>query len=124
MFYSIDMKTYSTETIIVHFNQAEQGEIELLVNTLQEKFDDLLTFFRFEKLMKPVNIIIYADKNEYVKHMLKYTDIYQDWMIGDTNDGNINMLSLENCRMTQSHKGMTLSEYIKVVIAELDCTNS
>ena len=51
--------------------------------------------------------------------MLKYTDTYQDWMIGDTNDGNINMLSLKNCKMTQTHKGLTLSEYIKVVVHEL-----
>src|SRR5690606_5871316 len=55
----------------------------------------------------------------YIKNMSKYIDDYQEWMIGDTYDGNINMLSLENCKKTKTHKEMTLTEYIKVVIHEL-----
>jgi hypothetical protein len=98
------METYSTKNFIVYFNQSEQSQIEFLVITLQDKLNKLLSFFKLEKLNNPININIYSDKNEYANHMLKHIDTYQDWMIGDTYDGNINILSFQNCIMTQSHK--------------------
>lgn len=115
------MTIYSTESFIVHFdrNKTKPDQIKLLVGALQEKLGKLLLFFELDKLKEPIDIYIYADKDEYKKHILKYTVTYQDWMIGDTNDGNINMLSFENCGATQSHKGMTMPEYVRVFTHEL-----
>ncbi len=113
------METFSTTNFIVHYHQSEQSYIEELINTLQNELDKLLLFFELEKLQNPTDIYIYNDKNKFVDHMLKYTDTYQDWMIGNTSDGNINMLSLDICRATQEHRRMTLPEWTQVVTHEL-----
>ncbi len=113
------MRTHRTENFIVYYSETEQDHIEALVDALQDRLDDLLSFFILEKLKKPANIIIYSDKNEFIRYILKYKDTYQDWIIGDTSDGNINMLSLHNCKMMQTHRDITLSWWIQVVVHEL-----
>lgn len=113
------METYFTEKFIVYFDLKDQYLINLLVRTLQEKLERILQFFGIDKLSTQTNIYIYSDKEKYFKHVSKYIDNYQEWMIGDTYDGNINMLSFGELQKIKAHKEMSLTDYTKVVVHEL-----
>ena len=53
------------------------------------------------------------DLKLYKKHIEKFFE-YHDYMCADTNDGNINLLSLDAAHQTKSHTNMTLDEFKKI----------
>lgn len=111
-----DTETYTAKDFIVYFDMRELTLIEEMTRKLQEKLSYLLSFFKLEKLKKPVNIYVYSDRDKYINHILKYTGRYHDWMIADAYDGNINILSLQHCKMAHAHKKMIFSEWVQCCI--------
>ena len=85
--------------------------------TLVEKMNRKAAFFGLEDIDHCQKMIIYTTAEEYKAHTEKFTDYY-DWMIGDTYDGNINLLSLDRCREAEGHENMTEEDYIKLILHE------
>ncbi len=80
-----------------------------VIDYLEIKMQDIMNFFEIKTIKKPRKIIIYDNLEEYKKHIEKFTT-YRDYMCADTNDGNINLLSLEAAHKTKTHANMTLNE--------------
>lgn len=92
--------------------------IEDLNTKLLEESSRILSFFELDGLKEPKKIKIWTDRTKYQQYLEQYVDKYYEWMNGDTYDGNINMLSIEECRKTSAHSDMTLEEFLTNICHE------
>ncbi|MGN0637278.1 MAG: hypothetical protein ACI4J0_02810 [Huintestinicola sp.] len=99
------------------FSPEDKALADLVSRTLGDKMNCIAAFFGLEDIDHCQKIIIYSTAEEYKAHTEKFTEYYS-WMIGDTYDGNINLLSLERCREAQGHENMTESDYEKLILHE------
>lgn len=91
--------------------------IEEVCNYLDDKIDSILSFFELINLKEKRKIVIWNNLDEYKNHIEQFYP-YQDYMRADTNDGNINLLSLEAARKTKEHSTTTIDELKKVISHE------
>ena len=88
-----------------------------VVNYLESKINSIMAFFELNSLNKKRKIVIYSDLELYKKHIEQFY-AYHDYMCADTNDGNINLLSIEEARKTHEHANMTLNEFKSTIVHE------
>ncbi len=88
-----------------------------VVNYLESKSNDIMSFFKLDSLIKKRKIVIYDDLELYKKHIEQFGKYY-DYMRADTNDGNINLLSIKEARKTAYHANMTLEELKSTILHE------
>lgn len=91
--------------------------IEEVCDYLDDKIDSILSFFELTNLKEKRKIVIWNNLDEYKKHIEQFYP-YQDYMCADTNDGNINLLSLEAAHKTKEHSTMTIDELKKIISHE------
>ena len=87
------------------------------VNYLETKMNDIMSFFELYSFNSKIKIIVYNDLELYKKHIEQFFE-YHDYMCADTNDGNINLLSLDAAHQTKEHANMTLDKFEKIVLHE------
>lgn len=92
--------------------------LEELKEKLNQESSRILNFFKLKGLKNPKKIKIWTDREKYQKYLEEYVPKYYEWMCADTHDGNINILSIEECRKTKSHQDMTLEEMLEVITHE------
>lgn len=92
--------------------------LDVLEEKLNQESSRILRFFGLDALRQQKKIKIWTDREKYRKYLEQYVDKYYEWMDGDTHDGNINMLSIEECRKTKAHQDMTLEEMLEVITHE------
>ena len=101
---------------IVEFDEKLEY-IPEMINYLETKMRDIMNFFGLYSFDSKIKIIIYDDLESYKKHIEQFFE-YHDYMCADTNDGNINLLSLDAAHKTKEHADMTLDELNKIVLHE------
>ncbi|MDD6991695.1 MAG: hypothetical protein PUI48_07695 [Oscillospiraceae bacterium] len=99
------------------FSPENKDLADLVSRTLGSKMNGIAAFFGLDGIDHCQKIIIYSTAEEYKAHAQQFTEYYS-WMIGDTYDGNINLLSLLRCREAQGHENMTEEDYIKLILHE------
>lgn len=99
------------------FSPEDKALADLVSAALGDKINEIAAFFGLDCIDHCQKIIIYSTITEYKVHTEKFTEYYS-WMIGDTYDGNINLLSLSRCREAQGHEKMTEEDYIKLILHE------
>lgn len=88
-----------------------------MINYLETKINDIMSFFELYLFKSKIKIIVYNDLELYKKHIEQFFE-YRDYMCINTNDGNINLLSLESAHKTNKYSNMTLDELKSVVLHE------
>lgn len=88
-----------------------------VVDYLESKINDIMSFFELNSLNSKRKIVIYNDLKLYKRHIEQFYE-YHDYMCADTNDGNINLLSLDEAHKTKEHKDMTLDELKSTILHE------
>ncbi|MBR3661219.1 MAG: hypothetical protein IKN63_04920 [Bacilli bacterium] len=88
-----------------------------VVDYLESKTNDIMNFFELDSLNSKRKIIIYNNLELYKSHIEQFYE-YHDYMCADTNDGNINLLSLEEAHKTKEHEDMTLDELKSTILHE------
>ena len=89
-----------------------------LEKKLLEESSRILNFFELKGLKKQKKIKIWTDREKYQKYLEQYVPKYYEWMCADTHDGNINILSIEECKKTKAHEDMTLEEVLRIITHE------
>ena len=92
--------------------------IDDLTFTLEKEMQRILNFFEISRLSEKKKIKIWDNREEYQLYLEQYVPQYYDWMIADTYDGNINMLSIEECKKTKSHFDITMELFLQNIIHE------
>ena len=88
-----------------------------IVDYLESKTNDIMNFFNLDSLSTKRKIVVYNDLELYKKHIEEFYE-YHDFMRADTNDGNINLLSIEEAHKTKEHKDMTINELKSTILHE------
>ena len=110
-------KINTTNFTICYTNKTDEM-VEELLNTLIANMERILQFFKLEQLENKTDIIIYSSINDYIKHVNACNQTYYEWMVADTFDGKINILSIVVCRNTNEHRNINVEEYSKLIIHE------
>ena len=118
-----DEQIFSHQEYTIHFAKEDFLVAEMLMNSLEENKKRIMAFFELHKLSEPKQIYVAPNRLDYQKHMEELCEgqpgwHYQDWMVADTIDGDINILNLECYRATVAHKNMDIEAYKKVVVHE------
>lgn len=58
-----------------------------------KELDKVMLFFKLKILSKKKILKIWNDIENYKEYLVSYIDRYQDWMVADTYNGNLNLLS-------------------------------
>lgn len=105
------------ENFIVEFDE-NINYIDDLISILEKEMQRILNFFGITRLDKKKKIKIWNNRAEYQLYLEQYVSQYYDWMIADTHDGNINMLSIEECKKTKSHSDITMQFFLQSIVHE------
>ena len=87
------MILYTENFQIIYSTQCEHLANQLL-KILQFNLERILKFFCLEHLKKRKQIIIYDNISIYAAYVEQSGRLYHEWMIEDTFNGDINILSL------------------------------
>lgn len=109
---------FTTEYFEIYYSRDCEGLVEEISGTLLENMERIMDFFRLEKLEKKIFVVIYSETNTYTSHVEECGQAYYEWMIADTFDGRIHVLSLEACRRSPSHAHMDREEYARLIVHE------
>jgi len=88
-----------------------------IVDYLETRINGIMDFFELTNLSEKKKIIVYNDLEEYKKHIEQFYK-YEDYMCADTNDGNINLLSVEEAHKTKEHANMRVDELKSTITHE------
>lgn len=88
-----------------------------VVDYLESKINTIMNFFELDSFNSKKQIVIYNNLETYKRHIEQFFKYY-DYMCADTNDGNINLLSLEEAHKTKEHKDMALDELKSTILHE------
>lgn len=103
---------YKDEKFIIYYNDCDKRYIELLVKTINERSPFICDFFGIVYDGKIV-IKLYNNLEEYKKNLedsFRRQNLerkYENWMIANTEDGNINMQSLDLVKQQDDFKYYT-----------------
>jgi hypothetical protein len=103
---------YEDEKFIIYYNECDKRYIELLVKTINERSSFICDFFEIVYDEKIV-IKLYNNLEEYKKNLQgsflrqNLERKYENWMIANTEDGNINMQSLDLVKQQDDFKYYT-----------------
>lgn len=101
--------------IIEYDNKIEY--IKEVIEYLESEMKKILYFFELNKLSTKKKIIFYDDLELYKKHIEQYFE-YKDYMCADTNDGNINILTLEAAHKTKTYSNITIEKLKHTILHE------
>ncbi len=100
-----------------------KAECIRLCTLLEQRMAEIMQFFQLKKLSEKPAIYMTSERLVFRSHVEEIAKRYEgveyfDWMIADTYDGDINILSLEACRESGAHRCMSQEEHDKVIIHE------
>lgn len=114
------MNYYENEWFEIIYNESDPYK-DLIIDTVNTRTRKIAQFFGITKLDKKRKVVIYYSINDFKNYLvpLLADGKYYDWMMGSTHDGNINMLSLDCCHQTKSHRDMSVKDYIDGIVHEI-----
>lgn len=108
----------ATEDFEIRYSRGCEELVGEISGTLVENMERIKGFFRLDKLEEKIVVVIYPETGAYISHVEQCGQAYYEWMIADTFDGRIHVLSLEACRRSSSHARMGREEYARLIIHE------
>lgn len=112
------MYKIDTTNFTIYYTNKSDEMVEELLNSLLVNMNRILQFFKLEELKNKTDIIIYSSIDDYIKHVNACNQTHYEWLIADTFDGKINILSIDICRKTDAHRNISIEEYSKLIIHE------
>lgn len=109
---------YASEYFDMICDQSCTELAEGISGILLENMRRIMEFFQLKKLENKVSLLIYSKTDAYIVHVKNCGQTYYEWMIADTFDGRIHILSPEMCRQSPAHTGMDRGEYIRLIVHE------
>lgn len=108
----------TAENIVVLCDDNNSQAAQSLMSILSSQSRRIVDFFKLSPAEVKAEVIIYSSAEKYSAHVSRCGQQYFDWMIADTFDGKINIVSIDICRMTEQHRNMSEEEYSKLIIHE------
>lgn len=113
-----DEMVSATRYFEISYRRGCEELVQEISGILLENMERIMVFFQLEKLDRKIPVVIYPETGAYLVHLEQCGQAYYEWMIADTFDGRINVLSLEACRCSSYHARMDREEYARLIIHE------
>lgn len=112
---------YEDDKFIIYYNETDKRYLSKLISIITLRMPTILNFFKIDFTGKIV-IKLYDNIQEYITNLensfKKEAEIknikpreYQEWMIANTEDGNINMQSLDLVKQIEGYETYTEEEF-------------
>ena len=105
-----------TDSFIVEYDK-DLKYVPEIIYFLEDKKIEVMSYFVLDKFKSKKKIVVYSNLELYKQHIEKYFK-YADHMCADTNDGNINVLSLEEAHKTKTYSDITINELKEIILHE------
>jgi hypothetical protein len=115
---TLKILSYENDNFIIFYSVDDQTYIEQIIYTLSSNMKRIMDFFQIQGLTEKKEIILWNNRNKYAEYLKIYVDQYQDWMIADTFNYKINIVSFHLYKNGECHKNCTLNDYMKVIVHE------
>lgn len=69
------------------------GNVDISIFLDEKELNNIMQFFNIKKLRNKKTLKIWSNLDCYKDHLIPYVNQYQDWMVADTYNGNINLVS-------------------------------
>ncbi len=103
------------------FYEQDRDDVRAIEEKLQEKAPAILEWFSLTEVPADKRLVIYPNVEEYKKYNIPWLKKegreYQSWMVGDSFDGNVNMLSFKYANGTPGVRDF--NAFIKTPVHEL-----
>lgn len=109
---------YENRYCNIYYNECDRSYINKIVEAINSNLKRILEFFEIIEFKHKKLIKVWSNLEAYKGYLIPFVDEYFDWMVADTYDTNINILSY-NLYIFGGHKNCNLSDYIKIIIHEL-----
>lgn len=112
---------YEDERFIIYYNECDKRYLDLLISVLNKRIPIICNFFK-KNFDKKIIIKLYNNIDEYKNNLINSFKkeakenncderVYQDWMIANTEDGNINMQSLDLVKLQSDFRNYSEEEF-------------
>lgn len=120
---------YENDNFIIYYNECDKKYLEKLSDILNQRISNILNFFKID-LSKKIIIKLYDNleeyksnittsfKNAFVNGECNQEREFQYWMIANTEDGNINMQSLDLVKQLDNYADYTEEEFCYIAAHE------
>lgn len=113
---------YENDKFIVYYNECDKKYLEKLLRILNQRIPNILSFFKinfprkiviklYDKLDEYKDNITISFKNAFVNGKCSQEREFQYWMIANTEDGNINMQSLDLVKQLTDYADYTEEDF-------------
>lgn len=110
--------SFENDKFIIHYNAEDQTYIDQIIDTLSSEMKLIMDFFQIPLLKEKKVIVFWNNRLKYAKYLKPYVGQYQDWMIADTFNSKINIVSFHLYKNGECHKNCSLNDYMKVIVHE------
>lgn len=101
----------------IYYNECDSEYISDLINTIKSNLGRIMDFFMIGSFRQKKIIKIWNNLNDYIVHLESYIEEYYYWMVADTYDNNINILSYD--LYLSAHEDGNMSDYQGIIVHEL-----
>lgn len=92
-----------------------------------KELENIMQFFHINKLRNKKILKIWSNIDCYMEHLIPYVGQYKDWMVADTYDGNINLVSFDlyhkanpQYNNPDSYKKLIIHEFVHICQQEIN----
>jgi hypothetical protein len=103
----------------VIYDESNNAYIAELIDVLDENLARIMGFFNLTGLTKKINIRIWNSTEEYARYLKPHIGDYRRWIVADTYNGDINILSYPLYLQGDGKEKCNMDDYKKVIIHEL-----
>jgi hypothetical protein len=112
---------FENENFIIYYNECDERYLNKLINIVTLRMPEIVEFFKLDFKGK-ITIKLYNDLEQYKSNLISSFERnaktnnekpreYQSWMIANTEDGNINMQTLDLVMRQEDYKNYTEEEF-------------
>lgn len=109
---------YENNFYCINYSESDNEYITDLIDAINSNLSRIMTFFKIHKFNQKKSINIWSNLDDYITYLKPFVNEYYDWIVADTFDNNINILSYD-LYLTGPHKNSNISDYKKIIIHEL-----
>ena len=108
---------YENDYFCVIYNDANHELITDLIDAININLRRVMKFFNIYDFKQKKTVYIWDNLDEYINYLKPFVCEYQDWMVADTYDNNINIVSYD-LFLSGPHKNSKMTDYKKIIIHE------
>jgi hypothetical protein len=108
---------FENNLFCINYNDDDKEYIMDLIDSINTDIKRIMNFFEINEFKEKKTVNIWNDLSDYKNYITPYVGEYHEWMVADTFNCNINILSFD-LFLSGSHRNCDFEDYKKILIHE------